>query len=897
MTLSNDSPALPNLLLRRAREQQGWTQSELAKRLDTNPFTVCRWERGTTSPSLHYRKKLCDLFHQSDVSLGLFSPTPLDLTTAIEDSQIAMTLPAIMLDSHIPYHALIGREDVVDALASSLQASTPMAIALYGLPGVGKTALAATLASLPRVLACFPDGVLWAGLGPQPASITHLGRWATTLGLTATDLSTMTTVRAVSETLHMLIGEQRMLIVLDDAWTIEEALAYKVGGSHCAYILTTRFPPLASQFAHNQAFHLPEFDQETSIAFLRHFQPAMTLWDPMELHMLARAVGGLPLALQLVGHYLQMQSLSQQPRRIQHALESLRHRGTRLRLAEPIAPFERPPALSPDASYSLEAVIDISVTVLSAQAKQVLHLLTLFPAKPNSFAEEAVLALCDLPIEQVFGAVDSLSDAGLLESGGEGRYVLHQTINDYAHLAMYDLANLHALLRFYRQQLLEADARSSLFDQEIANLMAVCEAVFQQGSGMEFVESVLSFMDYFSQRGLYAQGGLLLQHAYETAQATQARRELLELMLWLGRNHESLGDYAVALGWAQAGSALAQELQDERMEIRLQHLIAMLLRKQGDGVLAEQILVNGFERVVTLHEPALTLPYLTSLGALMSDRGDSTRAKALFQQGLEVSQELGDRHNVSRFLQNLGVLAARAGSLDDARMYFSRGLAVARDLGERRLIAKGLRYIGHVILDQGDDIVATAYLEEGLAIAREIGFHEALYALLSLLGEASLAQGAYDHARRYAEESYQIIKGSTNRAGIANVLVSLGDICRHQGQLQVAERYLQESLAIVRALERKEGIAKTLHSLGELYLDRAAYESAAETFREMEAIATEYGYQEMYGLSLYGRARVAVQSGDMATALHFGNESMRLLEISTSHQADEVRRWLSMIQR
>jgi ribosome-binding protein aMBF1 (putative translation factor) len=40
MTLSKDSPAFPNILLRRAREQQGWTQSELAKRLDTNPFTV-----------------------------------------------------------------------------------------------------------------------------------------------------------------------------------------------------------------------------------------------------------------------------------------------------------------------------------------------------------------------------------------------------------------------------------------------------------------------------------------------------------------------------------------------------------------------------------------------------------------------------------------------------------------------------------------------------------------------------------------------------------------------------------------------------------------------------------------------------------------------------------------
>ena len=33
-----------------------------------------------------------------------------------------------------------------------------------------------------------------------------------------------------------------MLIVIEDAWQIEDALACKVGGAKCTYVLYTRFP-------------------------------------------------------------------------------------------------------------------------------------------------------------------------------------------------------------------------------------------------------------------------------------------------------------------------------------------------------------------------------------------------------------------------------------------------------------------------------------------------------------------------------------------------------------------------------------------------------------------------------------------------------------------------------
>jgi hypothetical protein len=49
-----------------------------------------------------------------------------------------------------------------------------------------------------------------------------------------------------------------LLLVIDDAWRIEAALAFKAGGPRCAYLMTTRFPPIALQFAPNDAITIPE---------------------------------------------------------------------------------------------------------------------------------------------------------------------------------------------------------------------------------------------------------------------------------------------------------------------------------------------------------------------------------------------------------------------------------------------------------------------------------------------------------------------------------------------------------------------------------------------------------------------------------------------------------------
>ncbi len=160
----------PNILLRKAREAQRWKQADLAAKLGVSPISIGRWERGDVLPSRHYQKKLSQLFDLSPQALGFL--TEVSSHEGAEENNF-------ILDPMIPSSpTLIGRDELLNLIIHQLHPS----IALYGLPGIGKTALASALASILVQQQHSFDGVLWVGLGPHPKHGPHLARWETLLG-------------------------------------------------------------------------------------------------------------------------------------------------------------------------------------------------------------------------------------------------------------------------------------------------------------------------------------------------------------------------------------------------------------------------------------------------------------------------------------------------------------------------------------------------------------------------------------------------------------------------------------------------------------------------------------------------------------------------------------------
>ena len=431
--MSDSHRKLPNSLLRHEREIRCWTQSYVAERVDTNPFTISRWEKGMTFPSPKHRLKLCKLFGKSAAELGLLPPATdkVQHVTPLADENIS---PSTLYDSAIPHilHLLVGRKDMLATLKHFLlDKSHTTTVAIKGLSGVGKTALAIALVHDAEVRTQFPDGILWAGLGPQPNICDVLRHWGKLLGLSFAYMQQFLTREALQKAIHSTIGTRRMLLVIDDAWTVEDKMAFQIGGPNCTYLITTQHANVALQDV-DKTMTIHELSEDEGVALFTQLAPASKSMKK-DVRLLVRAVGGLPLAITLMSRYIHAETFNKHnKRRLLHAFERLRSVEERLSLTQPLDPTEGIASLPDSTTFSLQTMLALREQRLSPETRSALRVLAAFPPKPNTFREEDALAIVTPK------SLDELTDASLLESLGEGNYTLHPIIANYAKTVGYE---------------------------------------------------------------------------------------------------------------------------------------------------------------------------------------------------------------------------------------------------------------------------------------------------------------------------------------------------------------------------------------------------------------------------------------------------------------------------
>ncbi|GCE24109.1 NB-ARC domain-containing protein [Dictyobacter kobayashii] len=378
--------------------------------------------------------------------------------------------------------------------------------------------------------------------------------------------------------LRSAIGSRRMLIVIDDAWDIEAALPFKVGGANCAFLLTTRFPRIALQFAGEAAQVVRELSTTDGVQLLTHLAPEIVVHDKSAALELVRAVGGLPLALTLMGKYLQTQAYANQPRRMRTAITRLQDASLRLRLHEPQAPLERSPSLMADTALSLQSTIAVSDRVLSEEARTTLRALAVFPAKPNSFSEEAAIAVAHIHED----ILDELADAGLLESSGPGRYTLHQTIADFARANQQDNTASERLIAYMIRYVEKQQANYEALERESSNILAALALAFEFGQQARMVRGVNAFAPFLLQRGLYDQARIHLQRAHHHALWQRDSAGIALTLYFLGNVALQQADYSQAESHLRDGLAEAQNYGHTAIVARLQQSLAELSRRQND---------------------------------------------------------------------------------------------------------------------------------------------------------------------------------------------------------------------------------------------------------------------------------------------------------------------------
>ncbi|SFR06954.1 Predicted ATPase [Lentzea waywayandensis] len=297
--------------------------------------------------------------------------------------------------------------------------AAPAVVLLAGTAGVGKTSLAVHWAQ--RVRGHFPDGQLYINLrgydpgapvGPEAA----LNLFLQALGVRANAIPS--DLQAKAMLYRSLVADRRVLVVLDNAATVNQVRPLLPGTESCLLLVTSRnrMPGLVSR---DGAVRLTVdvLNEAEAVTLLRNLVAEHRDDETSELNELAQLCARLPLALRIAAE----RAAARPWMALSELIHDLRDES------------ELWGALSNADDDEVDAVRTVfawSYRALPQTAARLFRRLGLHPGP--EFGLGAVAALAGLTVSAARRGVEVLLAGHLIEQTGPDRYQLHDLLRAYA---------------------------------------------------------------------------------------------------------------------------------------------------------------------------------------------------------------------------------------------------------------------------------------------------------------------------------------------------------------------------------------------------------------------------------------------------------------------------------
>lgn len=634
-----------------------------------------------------------------------------------------------------PGNFLVGRTEQLSRLDEILLPGRPAPIAvLTGMAGAGKTALAVRWAH--RAAGAFPDGQLYVdarGFGPGPPlrSREILAGFLRALG--QSEAAERGTLEERAARFRSAVSQRRMIVVLDNVASAEQARPLLPGSTTCAVLITSR-ERLRGLAVHHGArlVEVGRLPPREAVTLLRTVIGDRAVAEPGGTALLAGRCAGLPLALRIAAEIV----ISHPARTLAELAGELGDGDTALELLD-----------TGDDPYSaVRTVFSWSYRTLAHPAAAAFRLLGLHPG--DTFAPPAAAALLDVPAQQAGKTLEALVSAHLLTETPDGRFEMHDLLRSYAR--------------------------------------SLCAQADDDASQRAAVHRVAGY--YLRAAGHASR--LIMPYRYSVvpdgpAAVDPALGGRPSAMRWFRVERHNLVELCRV---DDAG------LDDQRWRLAFVLRDYFYITKHLDDWLeTHELAVRGCERLGDRRAEAMTR---NNLGRALLEAGQTDAATAQYRRAYGLFQDEGDRHGMTDALVNLASILRRQGRREEALRDQLRALAFYRDAGLARKTGITLRGIARTELALGRLAEATGYAEESLARFLDLGLDldtaESLSTLAQIYGERgdigraeSAGQRAVDYARRAGSDYEQ-----------ARALHRLGAVAARAGRIEAARQRWREALTI-----------------------------------------------------------------------------------------------------
>jgi DNA-binding SARP family transcriptional activator/tetratricopeptide (TPR) repeat protein len=707
-----------------------------------------------------------------------------------------------------------GRGHQMAELISSLAARVPGAAvaAIFGKPGVGKTALAVHVGH--RLCGEFPDGQLFLNLGgmggrPVPADealmrILHL------LGVGRAEIPRRSEARAEMYRAHL--ATRRLLIVLDNVADEAQVRPLLPAGTGSAALITSRRALAGLEAAHRLS--LVELNRDESIELLRRVAgPARLASTPEAADRIVELCDRLPLAIRIAGAKLALKA--------HWSLWELVDRltGEQRRLDE-----LQVGDLGVRASFSL------SYQALDPPTQQLFGTLGLLHTV--DFPAWVPATMVGRPVADVRDALERLVDAQLLDvarrdPAGRHRYRLHDLLAVFA-----------------RERLRSAGAVAEKqvgLGRAVGGWLAVVDSM----EARLVVSTEAANRSTRQPATAYPLGWLPSQLAalrtaapdspaavWEVGWAATATLVAVSFELWSHWDDWRMTRDAALVAAHRVGDRLVEGSRPGEFRVILGRT------DPWSDVVAE--LEAGASIFEELGEWRWHAAMIVSLGNLYRAQGSYERGVSTLRRGVGLFHDLDHPGWEAAALFSLASLHVVDGRLADAVARYHDCKAIFQRLDDRLWQAHTLRALGYAYQQHGEYADAAASLRRCLPVLREQD--DPIWAAHTqlTLARAELGMGRSEDALKHLDACIAAFRQRGDFRSEAMALRTLaGAAGRHDPDTAIA--LLGDCLRLFRQLEDPVGVAHTLHDIAAQHRALGRNDQASRHDRSCRALCRDLG--------------------------------------------------------
>jgi tetratricopeptide (TPR) repeat protein/energy-coupling factor transporter ATP-binding protein EcfA2 len=720
---------------------------------------------------------------------------------------------------------LFGRDADLESIHLALKAGT--AVLLHGPAGIGKTALAAALAS---GYAELPGGVLWLEVSDDGLRLL-LGRAARAYGrdLPAADPDLSASMALTRDLLH----ENRPFIVLDGRVDADAAREFVRGCASGIPLLLLHSKLVAGPWTPHAVTPLNSAD---AAAMLTHIAGTSFSSDSAELARLGEALTGHPLSIMLAAHQLAADGV------------------------QPAQFLAQIPELPSGVVNRALGVITAAYRLLPSELQGMVMLLgSSFAAQAG---EELLSGATGAPAEAISTRMRQLVARGFAFERsiyGQPCFVVHELVQMFAEsflrgkqrLETMRARYLDGLTGYARRHVAEASAsHNERLAAEMPNLMAAAKYA-AENEKTDFVKDLVgllnpdtpaSFVSACRYQAEFDWLQRLAEHPemaetgetgeaevpaeVEPAEASPSGQpEIAEGV----QEQDTMPAQPVLAFEAQKRAAVLEAVSEGGPPVELPgdaEALERLGRQAAEsGEMSESIdryaeALKGYKADGNVEDELAALEALAVLSLEGEKYGD---VLSYIDQGMSLAHQTDNPQREGELLTVLGDLQWSLGKLDGAETAYKEAINAFRPTEAWLNIGLTLNKLGTLYWEEQRPEDAVAIWEQTLPIFEREQRTDLARDVLDRLGDTRAELMQWDQARSNYSRALELAQSAGDRMGIFEELSRLGLLQESSGDRDGAQRYFRRALHLAFELDDKEELGYTLLSLARLLVDDTAY--------------------------------------------------------------------------